>query len=77
MHQGAFPAALLDCVAAVYHVHTKHQVPLNKIFLLGDSAGGNLVLATARYFHEHPLSDGPELALAGLLLMSVRACIYL
>ncbi len=40
-----FPAALDDCVAA-YHYLLRCSIPADHIVLAGDSAGGNLVLAT-------------------------------
>ncbi len=40
-----FPAALEDCLAA-YHWLLEQGIPATKIVLAGDSAGGNLTLAT-------------------------------
>ncbi|KAH8175136.1 alpha/beta hydrolase fold domain-containing protein [Sarocladium implicatum] len=50
---GHFPAALQDAITAYHHLITDMQVPASRIILSGDSAGGNLALALARYIHSH------------------------
>ncbi len=68
-----FPAALDDCIAALEYCHANASAllqaacarvtykgpPLNPdcIFLSGDSAGGQLTLATAMYARDHELSS--------------------
>lgn len=54
-----FPAALDDCVAA-YRWLLKHNIPPEQIIMGGDSAGGNLTLATALALREagDPLPAG-------------------
>ncbi|CAE7178381.1 unnamed protein product [Rhizoctonia solani] len=63
-----FPSALLDALAGyVYLTRTLGFKPQN-VIVSGDSAGGNLALALARY-----LRDSPELGLGmpgGLILIS-------
>ncbi|CUA70311.1 hypothetical protein RSOLAG22IIIB_00666 [Rhizoctonia solani] len=73
-----FPAALLDALAGyIYLVRTLGFKPQN-VIASGDSAGGNLALALARY-----LRDSPELGLGmpgGLVLISPwadPACTFL
>ncbi|KAI9727128.1 MAG: hypothetical protein M1828_007329 [Chrysothrix sp. TS-e1954] len=46
-----FPAALQDAVTAYKHLLSE-GIPSTRIFLSGDSAGGNLVLALLRYIAE-------------------------
>jgi epsilon-lactone hydrolase len=41
-----FPAALEDCVRAYLWLTLEHGTPSHRIGLVGDSAGGNLVIAT-------------------------------
>ncbi|KDN48134.1 hypothetical protein RSAG8_03150, partial [Rhizoctonia solani AG-8 WAC10335] len=73
-----FPAALLDALAGyIYLTRTLGFKPQN-VIVGGDSAGGNLALALARY-----LRDSPELGLGmpgGLVLISPwadPACTFL
>ncbi|PIL24059.1 hypothetical protein GSI_13810 [Ganoderma sinense ZZ0214-1] len=55
-----FPAALLDCVAAYQYLVQEMGFAPENIIIAGDSAGGNLALATTRYFVENPISGlGP------------------
>lgn len=65
---GQFPSALFDALAGyVYLIRTLGFKPKN-VVVAGDSAGGNLALALARY-----LRDSPELGIempGGLLLLS-------
>ena len=65
---GQFPSGILDALAGyVYLTRTLGFKPQN-VIVAGDSAGGNLTLAFARY-----LRDNPELGIAapgGLLLLS-------
>lgn len=66
---GQFPAALQDAISAYSYLINKVGVPANRIFISGDSAGGNLALALARYISEH----GQSVQLpwpAGLILLS-------
>lgn len=66
---GQFPAALQDAISAYNHLINKVGIPADRIFISGDSAGGNLALALARYISEH----GQQVQLpwpAGLILLS-------
>lgn len=60
-----FPAALQDAVS-VYTKLIRSGVPSHKIILIGDSAGGNIVLALARWIRDEKKSAPP----GGLLLLS-------
>jgi acetyl esterase len=63
--EAKFPQALLECAAVVRHVaeHGQHwNLDASRIFLGGDSAGGNLALATALLLRD---TNGP--ALRGIL----------
>lgn len=60
-----FPAALQDAVS-VYTQLIRSGVPSHKIILIGDSAGGNIVLALARWIRDERKSAPP----GGLLLLS-------
>lgn len=51
---GVFPAALEDGVAAYKYLLEKGIDP-DKIVLEGDSAGGNLIFATALYLRDHDI----------------------
>lgn len=62
-----FPAALQDAVS-VYTQLIRSGVPSHKIVFIGDSAGGNIVLALARWIRDEKKSAPP----GGLLLLSVR-----
>ncbi|EED81345.1 hypothetical protein POSPLDRAFT_88000 [Postia placenta Mad-698-R] len=44
-----FPAALIDCIAGYHYLIDIVDFAPENIILLGDSAGGNLALALARY----------------------------
>ncbi|TNY20870.1 alpha/beta hydrolase fold-domain-containing protein [Rhodotorula diobovata] len=60
-----FPAALQDGLSVYAHL-VREGVPAHKIVLIGDSAGGNIVLAVARF-----LRDTAQLAPpGGLVLLS-------
>lgn len=61
-----FPAALQDA-ASVYAQLIRSGVPSHKIVLIGDSAGGNIVLALARWIRDEKKTAPP----GGLLLLSV------
>ncbi|KZV68308.1 alpha/beta-hydrolase [Peniophora sp. CONT] len=66
----AFPAALLDAIAGyVYLVRDVGFAP-EDIILSGDSAGGNLALALARYLVENAGLDGLPAVPRSLLLLS-------
>nr|VWO98772.1 Mannitol dehydrogenase [Ganoderma boninense] len=55
-----FPAALLDCVTAYHYLVREMGFAPEKITIAGDSAGGNLALATTRHFVESSISGlGP------------------
>ena len=60
-----FPAALLDCLSAYIYLTTQCSVKPSQILLAGDSAGGHLVLALARY-----LRDGDFALPKAILLFS-------
>ncbi|GAA5928477.1 uncharacterized protein JCM15063_003889 [Sporobolomyces koalae] len=60
-----FPAALQDGVS-VYAQLIRSGVPSHKIVLIGDSAGGNIVLALARWIRDEKRTAPP----GGLLLLS-------
>lgn len=60
-----FPAALQDA-ASVYAQLIRSGVPSHKIVLIGDSAGGNIVLALARWIRDEKKTAAP----GGLLLLS-------
>lgn len=68
-----FPAALNDCVAA-YHWLRQQGVPASHIVIAGESAGGNLTLATALALKESgeelpaalaPISPPTDMAMTG------------
>ncbi|GAA5860395.1 hypothetical protein JCM1840_000246 [Sporobolomyces johnsonii] len=60
-----FPAALQDAVSVYAHL-IRSGVDAHKIVLIGDSAGGNIVLALARWIRDEKKLDTP----GGLLLLS-------
>ncbi|ORY61045.1 Alpha/Beta hydrolase protein [Leucosporidium creatinivorum] len=60
-----FPAALQD-VAAVFVRLIQLVVPADRIILIGDSTGGNIMLALARWIRDEGLLRQP----AGVLLLS-------
>ncbi|GAA5851334.1 hypothetical protein JCM8547_004211 [Rhodosporidiobolus lusitaniae] len=61
----SFPAALQDGLSVYAHL-IRQGVPAHKIVLIGDSAGGNIILAMARW-----LKDEKKLPqVGGLLLLS-------
>ncbi|KAH7343937.1 Alpha/Beta hydrolase protein [Rhizoctonia solani] len=63
-----FPSALLDALAGYVHLVRTLGFKSQNVIVSGDSAGGNLALALARY-----LRDSPELGLGmpgGLVLIS-------
>lgn len=60
-----FPAAVQDAVAVYVHL-VRSGVPANKIVIIGDSAGGNIALAVARWVRDHRVVPAP----GGLLLLS-------
>ena len=66
---GPFPAALQDGLSVYAHLVHVDKINPEHIVLLGDSAGGNIVLAMARW-----LRDTKVLPQAGgLLLFSVSS----
>lgn len=50
---GHFPAALQDAITAYHHLVKKLHISSSRIILSGDSAGGHLALALARYLESH------------------------
>lgn len=57
----AYPSGLLDCISAIEYAFSHASewgVDPAMISLGGDSAGGNLALASALYLQESPLSSG-------------------
>ncbi|KIY71001.1 alpha/beta-hydrolase [Cylindrobasidium torrendii FP15055 ss-10] len=64
LQHAPWPAVLID--AATAYTHVSNMYPLAKIVLIGDSSGGNLVLALTRW-----IRDQNKLAMpTGLLLLS-------
>ncbi|GAA6002369.1 hypothetical protein JCM10207_001085 [Rhodosporidiobolus poonsookiae] len=61
----AFPAALQDGLSVYAHL-IRSGVPAHKIVIIGDSAGGNIALALARWIRDEKKLPAP----AGLLLLS-------
>ena len=72
LQHAAFPAVVMDAAAVYSHVVEKYSalIALEKcrIILVGDSSGGNLVLALARWIRDEGHLSMPN----GLLLLSVR-----
>jgi len=73
LHQGSFPAAIQDAAAVYVHIVNKYGKRCTnrrpkgyRIILIGDSSGGNLVLATARWIRDENSLPPPD----GLLLLS-------
>lgn len=66
---GPFPAQLQDAAAVYAHILARYGTT-RKIVLVGDSSGGNLVLALARWIRDEAKLRMPD----GLLLLSVRPC---
>jgi acetyl esterase/lipase len=70
LQHASFPAVIQDAAAVYAHVmerfHKKHTESC-KIILIGDSSGGNLVLALARWLRDEGNLPMPD----GLLLLSV------
>ncbi|GAA5932973.1 hypothetical protein JCM1841_003858 [Sporobolomyces salmonicolor] len=60
-----FPSALQDAVSVYAHL-IRCGIDAHKIVLIGDSAGGNIVLALARWIRDEKKLDSP----GGLLLLS-------
>ncbi|BGP02610.1 hypothetical protein NBRC10513v2_003712 [Rhodotorula toruloides] len=60
-----FPAALQDALSVYAHL-LRSGVPAHKVILIGDSAGGNIVLALARWIRDEKKLAAP----GGLLLLS-------
>ena len=61
-----FPLQILEALSAYRHLVHTMNVPPEKILLVGDSAGGHLVLALQRYLFE---SRGMQMP-GGLILLS-------
>ncbi|TIC01416.1 alpha/beta-hydrolase [Wallemia mellicola] len=66
IHYSAFPGALLDVASVFDNLINERKVPPSRIVIVGDSAGGNLALALARFIKDERHEDTP----AGLLLLS-------
>ncbi|GAA5977625.1 hypothetical protein JCM11641_006879 [Rhodosporidiobolus odoratus] len=64
----SFPAALQDAISVYAHL-IREGVPAHKIVLIGDSSGGNIVLALARW-----LRDEKKLPQAGGMLLLSPWC---
>ena len=62
----------MDAAAVYAHVMEKYSILISqkkcKVILVGDSSGGNLVLALARWIRD----EGHLSVVDGLLLLSVR-----
>ncbi|EGO00804.1 hypothetical protein SERLA73DRAFT_178747 [Serpula lacrymans var. lacrymans S7.3] len=69
-----FPAALIDALAGYSYLVNSIGIPASAIIIEGDSSGGNLALALARYLVEY--HDSPDVDLppppGGLILFSPR-----
>lgn len=52
--RGAFPAALLDVIAGYSYLVNVLQFQPQNILVSGESSGGNLALALARYINRYP-----------------------
>ncbi|GAA5981776.1 hypothetical protein JCM10908_004605 [Rhodotorula pacifica] len=63
--ESPFPSAVQDAVSVYAHL-VRSGVPANKIVIIGDSAGGNIALAVARWIRDHRKVPAP----GGLLLLS-------
>lgn len=68
MQDAPFPGVLQDAAAVYTHVVRREHQKNCKFILIGDSAGGNLVLALARWLRDEGHLPMPD----GLLLLSVR-----
>lgn len=64
--ENPFPAALMDALAAYRYLIEDVRLAPHNIFLIGDSAGGNLALALTRYLK----TTGVFLLPGGLILLS-------
>ncbi|TBU50852.1 alpha/beta-hydrolase [Dichomitus squalens] len=64
--KNAYPAALLDCVAAYRYLVKELGFAPENITIVGDSAGGNLAVATTRHLVENSI---PGLPPPGRLLL--------
>ena len=75
LQHAPFPAVVMDAAAVYAHVVEKYSTLISlkkcKIILVGDSSGGNLVLALARWIRDEGHLPMPN----GLLLLSVRGFI--
>lgn len=56
-----WPLPLLDAISSYVWLATTEQIPERDIILVGDSAGGHLVLALARWLRD----EGPSLGFKG------------
>ena len=58
--QGAFPAALIDCVAAYKYLIKDLGFEAQNILIMGESAGGNLAFQLTRYIAQMNLPGLPS-----------------
>jgi hypothetical protein len=68
LQHAPFPAVLQDAAAVYVHVLARYESTGCRIVLIGDSSGGNLALALARWVRDEGAMRMPD----GLLLLSVR-----
>lgn len=70
LQHAPFPAVVIDAATVYAHIVQQYGIRQSKckIILIGDSSGGNLVLALARWLRDEKHLPTPD----GLLLLSVR-----
>lgn len=61
-----FPAQLQDAITSLLYLTEEMKVPISKVTISGDSAGGNLCLALLRYISDNPKAAVPSPACAFL-----------
>ncbi|KAH9042532.1 Alpha/Beta hydrolase protein [Lactarius pseudohatsudake] len=66
LQHAPIPGALQDAAAVYAHLVTHHLAYRPRIILIGDSAGGNLVLALSRWIRDEGVLPVPD----GMLLLS-------
>ncbi|KAI1260503.1 alpha/beta hydrolase fold-3 domain-containing protein [Xylariaceae sp. FL1019] len=72
-----FPAALQDAVSSYLYLLNDLNIPADQIVMIGDSAGGNLILALLRYIHDFGTeTDIPNPKCAVLLSPWVAPFLY-